>query len=300
MIDELIVKQQTEKLIKSVENREWGKIPESWLNEKMIDEIFKNNFSSNLIMVSNIDKLVKQQDFTSNKLGTCIIISIFNSYPNIFSNDIHLAETLIDNLDTYDEYKNVIKEINNKLLKNRHDIPGLIDIHFEQITNKCISIILNQLKLDMTTPLGYSSITGSHFVNIVGISDKFIYYFENGSDEILLLDIIESYMETLIRYRTYDQIKSYNTFNEILPDIKKYLEKSLSAKMFYTRILPKIQHLFIDLGFSSKITSINRNFLSYIFDIIVIQYKTEVLSYVNNFSKIVLPKILEDINGTFK
>lgn len=300
MIDELIVKQQTEKLMKSVENREWGKIPERWLNEKMIDEVFKDNFSSNLIMVSNIDKLVKQQDFASNKLGTCIITSIFNSYPNIFSNDIHLAETLIDNLDTYDEYKNVIKEINNKLLKNRHDIPGLIDIHFEQITNKCISIILNQLKLDMTTLLGYSSITGGHFVNIVGISDKFMYYFENGSDEILLLDIIESYMETLIRYRTYDQIKSYNTFNEILPDIKKYLEKSLSAKMFYTRILPKIQHLFIDLGFSSKITSINRNFLSYIFDIIVIQYKTEVLSYVNNFSKIVLPKILEDINGTFK
>ena len=37
VIDELIVKQQTEKLMKSVENREWGKILESQLNEKKND-----------------------------------------------------------------------------------------------------------------------------------------------------------------------------------------------------------------------------------------------------------------------
>lgn len=239
--------------------------------------LLENNFSK----ILDTSNMVKQIDVKHNKTnGICLLTCLFNSYGEIFKSKQEFEE-ILNTIKRYEYTQSVINYINGRL-------KPINFLRLKRYPNNCknlLTTIKNSINLKIPIPIGYSTFTGGHYINIIGYDDtnKFLYYFENSSENVFIDNAINIYIELLRKKKfTLNDFKDFNMDTKLYYNIKDYNNGKLTTKIFFDLSIPLLYPIFKDM--KSNTDSIHYSLLNYLFNFEIVYCDLKVLQNLENFS----------------
>ena len=162
----------------------WLKLYEKY--NHLVNMDYKENFSKcKEVFIKDGLNFYKQLDILKiNELSECIclVVSIYNSYRNIFNIDYDTIRIIAKNSLTMNAYE-IIKLVNKYIQMNYKD-KKLTSIDFSR------KHVQTQLSKNNPVPLMFYSKDNEpgHTINLTGIDNSYLYYMDN--DNNVLLDIV--------------------------------------------------------------------------------------------------------------
>lgn len=258
------------------------------------------------------DKLKKQNQLKSSlgKVGTCLVISIYNANPKIFNSNIDNAAKFIDSLDDHRSAMQVCQGLNrifmNKifcLVERKYDIENIEKKIDNGIAVPFWVIFRNQL---ITENKEYTD--EGHAITILGYDEQYFYCWENVSnvEENPILEDISIMTFNLLRTKKSgiknldDLIDKYNHSNG-LTQLRYLVEciqlvKRLNTKIVKDRIYWKFDKEYLRYIYKERSGYINIDEKIKDYDESIINYDITQLSDLTNRLKHLIHNFSEQDN----